>query len=83
MAAKQSQDIPRRAEEIYDQQLRSQMEAQNPGWFVAIEPDSGRHFLGQSLSEAVAAARQAIPDHICYVIRIGHDVAIHLGGCQQ
>ena len=48
--------------------------------YVAIEPDSGDHFVAASFGEAVAAARTAYPDRISFVIHVGHQAAIHLGG---
>ena len=54
-----------------------QLEAEHPNQFVAIEPTSGEHFLADSFSNAVSASRSAHPDRIAFVIRIGHEAAIH------
>jgi len=69
-----------RAKTIYSQRLRAELEASCPGAYVAIEPESGEHFLAESFAGAVAAARGAHPDRISFVIRVGHTAAIHLGG---
>ena len=61
-------------------QLQAELEATHPDRYVAIEPESGEHFLADSFGGAVAAARAAHPDRISFVIRIGHPAAIHLGG---
>ena len=47
--------------------------------FVAVEPDSGDYFLGNTLSEAIQAARKAYPDRISFALRVGHPSAVNLG----
>ena len=80
MISENSKSVAERAKTIYAERLQSDLEVAQCGRYVAIEPDSGDHFLAQSFREAVASARQAHPDRISFVIRIGHDAAIHLGG---
>ncbi|MDZ4689566.1 MAG: hypothetical protein SH850_31200 [Planctomycetaceae bacterium] len=80
MISAQTKSVAERAKIIYCEQLQQGLETQHPGQFVAIEPTSGRHFLAESFGEAVAAARAAYPDRIAFVIRVGHEAAIHLGG---
>ncbi|MFQ5760441.1 MAG: hypothetical protein ACE5HM_05645 [Acidiferrobacterales bacterium] len=63
-----------RAEEIYRQFLRDKLEPAHKEEFVAVEPDSGEHFLGKTSLEAILNARQKYPDKIFRVIRIGHPV---------
>ncbi len=47
--------------------------------FVAIEPTSGKHFLGATLSDAIGAARREFPDRLVHAFRIGHKAAVHFG----
>ena len=79
MASEQSLDVARRATEIYDTRLRDRLEAEHRNAFVAVEPDSGDHFLGDTLSEAILAAREVHPKKISFALRIGHPSAVHLG----
>jgi hypothetical protein len=72
--------VAERAKAIYSRRLQAELEAAHPGRYVAIEPESGEHFLADSFGGAIAAARAAHPDRISFVIRIGHPAAIHLGG---
>lgn len=74
-----SQQLVRRAETLYQEKLQAILEPQYLHSFVAIEPESGEYFLGQTLSEAKEAARKAYPDRLTHVMRIGHRAAIHLG----
>jgi hypothetical protein len=79
MPSNDSQQIAERAERIYEQGLRATLEKTHPGSFVAIEPVSGEHFLGRTLSEAGAAARKAHPQKPSYIMRVGQMAAVHIG----
>jgi hypothetical protein len=83
MAFPDSRELVRRAELIYEQSLKQTLEATHRDYFVAIEPDSGDHFLGPTLSDASAAARTAYPDRRTYVLRVGHPVAVDIGECHR
>ena len=49
--------------------------------FVAVEPDSGDYFLGDTRSEAVARCRAKYGDtRRTHVLRVGHEAAIQLAG---
>ena len=72
-------ELVRSAEQIYQDQLRVELEKTHPDDFVAVEPKSGKYFLGKTLSEAVAAARDAYPDRLTHVLRVGHKAALHFG----
>jgi hypothetical protein len=80
MTSKKTHSIAERAKRIYADRLKARLEAKHPNRHVAIEPESGDYFLGDSFGEAVRAARDAHPSRISFVIRIGHDAAVHLGG---
>lgn len=79
MVSAQSQDIARRGGQIYEERLRAVLEPTHRGQFIAIEPDSGDHFLGNTDSEVVAAARKAHPDRLPLVLRIGQPATYYLG----
>jgi hypothetical protein len=70
----------RHGQEIYDRLLRKALEPEHTGRFVAIEPGSGRHFLGDTGTAALVKARAAIPDGTFYLVRIGHPTADTLSG---
>lgn len=79
MASEHSLDVARRAEELYEAKLRQDLEAGHRNSFVAIEPDSGDYFLGETLSAAIQSARAAHPDRISFALRVGHPTAVNLG----
>ncbi len=72
-------DLARRATAVYNQRLRSRLESEALGKFVAIEPDSGDFFLGATLSEALGASRKAHPDKLAYGMRVGQTAAVKIG----
>ena len=80
MISEVSKLVAEKAKEIYASRLKSQLEATHMNKFVAIEPESGEHFVADSFSHAVANARKAYPDQLSFVIRVGHNAAIHIGG---
>ena len=80
MVSSNSMQVAERAKVIYRRRLQAELEAAHRDSYVAIEPESAEHFVADSFGEAVAAARAAHPDRISFVIHIGHQAAIHLGG---
>jgi hypothetical protein len=64
---------------IYEDQLRERLEKSHLDEFVAIEPVSGEYFLGQTLSDAIGAARTKYPDRLAHALRVGHRAAVHFG----
>ena len=79
MAEPDVDEFVRRAEEVYATRLRAVLEPEHIDEFVAIEPESGDYFLGKTLNEATRAARQAHPDRLTHVMRVGHKAALHFG----
>ncbi|MBT5020237.1 hypothetical protein OAF42_02285 [Planctomicrobium sp.] len=82
MISDRTKDVAQRATELYEGKLRSKLEDTNMHAFVAIEPDSGDHFIGATLSEAMQAARLEYPDRLSFGIRVGHRAAVHIGVLQ-
>ena len=79
MTGREIDEFVLRAESIYADRLQNVLEAEHLHEFVAIEPDSGDYFLGQTLSQAMGAARRSHPDKLAHAIRIGHKAALHFG----
>lgn len=67
------------AKAVYESEYRVQMEAENMGRFIAIEPDSEKYFVGETFVEAAMAAKVNEPSKMPFVIKIGSDAAVHLG----
>lgn len=79
MPSLESIEIARKAQEIYERDLRHKLEATNLNAFVAIEPESGEYFLGNTLREAAQAARSAFPNRRTFTLRVGHTSTVHIG----
>ena len=74
-----TESVAREAKRIYEERLRDALEESHMNEFVAIEPISGEHFLGRTLSEAIGASRTKYPDRLAHAMRVGHKTAIHFG----
>ena len=79
MVSKRTEDVVRRATQLYEEKLRENLEKTNMNDFVAIEPDSGEYFFGKTLSEAIQASRAAHPDRLAFAMRVGHSAAVQIG----
>jgi hypothetical protein len=67
-------------ERFYAERLRDVLEPGQVGRFVAIEPETGRYFVGVKGSEALAAAHEAMPDGLFYLKLVGYEFAHRMGG---
>jgi hypothetical protein len=67
------------AKSIYQLELREALERDFHGHYVAIVSATRRHYVGPTFLEAALAAREAEPDHVPFVIRIGYGAAFHIG----
>lgn len=47
------------------------MEEKNLGKYLAIEVESGKYFLGETMIEAMDKAKERFPDKLFYFVRIG------------
>jgi hypothetical protein len=72
--------ISAQARDIYESRLRNDLERNSWRSYVAIEPESGDHFIGNSFDDAVNAALDKYPDRVTHTIRVGYAAAVHLGG---
>jgi hypothetical protein len=72
-----------RAKRLYAERLQAELEPQHRNRFVAIEPESGEYFLGDTFDEAVKSARAKHPSRLSHTIRIGHRAAFHMGSLNR
>ncbi|MBL8890091.1 MAG: hypothetical protein JNL67_08940 [Planctomycetaceae bacterium] len=78
-----SRQVAINSRKLDDERLRGILEANQFGSFVCIEPVSGDYYVGATFDDAVNQAIDAHPDRLTHTLRIGHSVAIHLGGLIQ
>ena len=82
MVSADTKSVIERAKRIYAEQLQAMLEPQHMNRFVAIEPESGEYFLGDTFDEAVHSARAKHPSRLSHTIWIGHRAAFHIGSTQ-
>lgn len=73
-------ELVERGQAAYRQRLASVLEPSHIGKFVALEPDSGRYFLGNTATAALVAAHAAMPNNLFYLTRVGQETAHTVGG---
>lgn len=73
-------EVIERGQRVYDERLKSRLEPEHTGRFVAIEPESARYFLGDTGTGALVAAHEAMPESRFYLRRVGYDFTHQLGG---
>jgi len=69
-----------RGQLIYEERLRTVLEHEHFGRYAAIDPETGRYFLGDTSAEALSAAHDALPESRFYLLRIGYRTAHTIGG---
>ena len=79
MATNAVESVAEAAKKIYQDKLRELLEVTHLNQFVAIEPVSGEHFIGITLSAAIGASRERYPDRLPHALRIGHKAAVEFG----
>ena len=65
-----------KGKQIYER-IRPVLEPEYRGKIVAIEPESGDYFIGDTISEAGEKAREKHPDKVFYFAKIGYK-AVHV-----
>lgn len=65
------EEIAKRGDEIYQQELKSKLEPQENGKYIAIEVESKRYFIGTTKEEVLDQAQKVFLDKIFFVRRIG------------
>lgn len=68
------QRISSEGAKIYES-MKVQYEPEHTGKFLAIDIDSKDVYLANDGAQAVELARQAHPDKVFYLVKIGHETA--------
>jgi hypothetical protein len=73
------EEFARRGQEIYESQVRSQVEQNNQGRIVAIDIETGTFEVDDTPMVAVDRLYERQPDAQPWVIRIGHRAVFRFG----
>jgi hypothetical protein len=73
------EEFARRGDEIYESQVRQQVEAGNHGKIVAIDIETGSFEVADDLLTASKHLSARVPDAQTWFVRIGHLAVDHFG----
>ena len=76
------EEFARRGDEIYESQIRPQVEANNHGKIVAIDIETGAFEIADDTLTASKKLLEKCPDAQTWVVRIGHR-AVHRFGAKS
>ncbi len=73
------EEFARRGNELYETQVRSQVEEGNHGRLVAIDIETGAFEIADRIANATEKLFERYPDAQPWVIRIGHRAVFRFG----
>jgi hypothetical protein len=73
-------DLVEQGQQLYEQKLKSILEPEHNGRFVAIDPSTGTYFLADTGTDALLSAHQQLPDTLFYLMRVGFKAADTIAG---
>ncbi len=73
------EEFARRGDEIYETQVRSQVEKDNHGKIVAIDIETGAFEVADNIVNATERLYERYPDAQPWAIRIGHRSVFRFG----
>ena len=80
MQTKEFSELTRLGIEFYEKHLKSKLEPEHNGAFVAIEPYSGRYFLDKDSTQVAIKALAELPDKKFFFARVGYKFSHKIGG---
>jgi hypothetical protein len=73
------EEVARRGDDIYERQVRAQIEAGNHGKIVAIDIETGASAIGDTVLAAAHRLRAQHPAAEIWFVRIGHRALHRIG----
>jgi hypothetical protein len=74
------EEIERRGQALYEQQIRAKVEAGNEGKICMIDVETGDYEIGETMLETGKRLFTRHPDAALWAVRIGYDVVYSFGG---
>jgi hypothetical protein len=75
-----SDEIARRGQGLYDQQIRAEVEADNRGKFLVLDIETGEYEIDEDERVALKRIQTKNPGAALYMLRSGYAAAYRLGG---
>lgn len=73
------EEIARQGREIYEREIRREVESDHDGEFLVVDITTGRFSMGQDSEEAFERAEEENPDGVFYLMRVGRKAAHRIG----
>ncbi len=74
------EETARLGDEIYERDIRAQVEGDHHGRVIAIDIDSGDYAIADTASGAAKHLREQHPDADIWLMRVGYRTLRHFGG---
>jgi hypothetical protein len=74
------EEIERRGQALYEQQIRAKVEAGNEGKICMIDVETGDYEIGDTMLETGRRLFARNPDAAPWAVRIGYDAVYSFGG---
>ena len=74
------EEFARRGDEIYNRDIRPQVEVNNKGRFLAIDIETGEYEMAEDTLTASQRLFQRLPDAQIWYIRVGYRAVHRIGG---
>lgn len=74
-----SEEIARRGQALYEEQLRAVVDARDRGKFLVLDIETGEYELDVDEVAAIQRAKRRKPDAVLYILRIGYPAAYRIG----
>ncbi len=75
----EKESLATRGRKFYEQHLKTLLEPDNNGKFLAIEPESGKYFMGADRTSVALEALAQMPGKLFFLMRVGFPAADKLG----
>ncbi len=78
-----AEEVARRGEAIYEQQIRPNIAAEHDGKFVVVDIETGAYEVDEDDLAATKRMLVKRPEAVLYGLRIGHPTAYRIGGTRM
>lgn len=75
-----TEEIARRGREVYEREIRGEVEIEHRGRFLVLDVESGDYEIADDDLDASERLLERRPDALLYGLRIGEGAAYRIGG---
>lgn len=74
-----AREVARRGRELYERDIRKEVEPEFDGYFLVVDINTGDYFLGETDDDIFDRAEAKNPDGLFYLMRVGRQAAHRIG----